>query len=99
MITHSYNGWSNKATWLVNTWIGDMLYDMANDGEIVTAEFIKNVTMDMIDDSVDSHGLVHDLITNSLAEVNWKELERHYKVEKMEPELDCYGDNALVDEF
>lgn len=95
-----YNGWTNKATWLVNTWIGDMLYDMANDGEAITAEFIKSVTMDIVYDSIDSHGLVHDMLMNSLAEVDWEELELFYKAEKtVEPELDSYGDNALVDEF
>lgn len=99
-ISNTYNGWTNKATWLVNTWIGDILYSMANDGETITADLIKALVMDIINDTSDSDGLACDLITHSLAEVNWKELELFHNDEKTaEPELDSYGDNALVDEF
>lgn len=64
-----YNGWTNRATWLVNVW-----YDPQSKEEL---EAVKRD----IEESFDAlcNGLLKDMI--DLYEINWEELAEFYKEE------------------
>ena len=47
----SYNGWTNKETWLVNLWIGDSLTMDQEAGHDITAAYIEQIVEDLIEDS------------------------------------------------
>lgn len=79
----SYNGWTNKETWLVNLWFGDCLTEMQEEGEEVTAYAALRFVLDLIDDSswrksVEG-GFILDMLNCALCEVNWEEIASHYK--------------------
>jgi len=71
----SYNGWTNRATWMVNLWVGDTLADDAQNFE-VTLDDVESMVQDMLPQDVQSveGGLAADLMAYALADVNWHEL-------------------------
>ena len=75
----AYNGWTNKETWLVYVWFGDNFAELAEDGENITPEYIKEYIESIIDDSGNSveSGFMADIINTALAEINWNELAEH----------------------
>jgi len=78
----SYNGWTNKETWLVNLWFGECLAEMQEEGEEVTAYAAQRFVLDLIDDSswrksVEG-GFILDMLNCALCEVNWEEIASHY---------------------
>ena len=79
----SYNGWTNKETWLVNLWFGDCLTEMQEEGEEVTTYATQRFVLDLIDDSswrksVEG-GFILDMLNCALCKVNWEEITSHYK--------------------
>lgn len=84
----SYNGWSNHETWLVNMWYGDVLADMAEDGQKIDAEYIQFFVEEMLesDDALPQHGFAADIMNAALREVNWRELAEHFVVEEEDEE-------------
>ena len=75
----SYNGWSNHETWLVNVWLGDYLNQRADDGELITHEYIMLCVEDAMAEHIDgSHGLASDLISSVMSGINYRELAQHY---------------------
>ena len=77
----SFNGWTNKETWLVNLWLGDMLYEQAEEEEI-TAEYIEEMVDEMASallDGPDANGFLTDLLNCALGEINYHELAEDYK--------------------
>jgi len=80
----SYNGWENKETWLVNVWLGDDLQAHKDEGEALTADYIEAIVDDMVaeleyDNGLLERGLLSDLLNTVLGEINYWELEQHYK--------------------
>ena len=75
----SYNGWSNKETWLVNVWLGDDLQAHKDDGEPLTDDYIESIVDDMAAELEFDNGLLRDLLNTAMGEVNYWELEQHYK--------------------
>ena len=78
----SFNGWENKETWLVNMWLGDDLQAHKDEGEPLTADYIEAIVDDMA--SVHEHsgtfnGLLSDLLSTAIGEINYRELEQHYR--------------------
>jgi hypothetical protein len=71
----SYNGWTNRATWMVNLWVGDTLADDAQNFE-VTPDDVESMVQEMLPQDVQSveGGLAADLMAYALADVNWREL-------------------------
>ena len=70
----SYNGWTNRETWLVNLWFGD---HWTEEGDVqATRDYIEEMIDEqrekMPDWMVDLCGLNH--LDN---EINWHELEGH----------------------
>jgi len=89
MADAKYNGWTNYETWLANLWMGDVFAEMQEDGATITADLIKSVILDMMQDaygrsdskSVES-GFMLDMLNCALGEINYHELADHYRVEE-----------------
>lgn len=66
----SYNGWSNRETWLVNIWFNP---------ESKSDVQLARIALDEQYDSIPA-GVIKDMI--DLDSINWKELESHFKDEE-----------------
>jgi len=76
------NGWSNKETWLVNLWFGDLFHMLQEDGDAITAEYIESFVDNVIADSgARGNEFVADLLGSSLGNINYWELGEHYNDE------------------
>lgn len=64
----SYNGWTNRETWLCNLWIGDALYDL----ESVTPETVEALVYSMAE--VGLEGLMSDLLNSAISQINFYEI-------------------------
>ncbi len=62
----TYNGWTNRATWLVNIW-----------GNPESREDVQSLR-DMLEDQYNElpDGILKDML--DLSEINWDELESHF---------------------
>lgn len=84
---NTYNGWSNKETWLVNIWYMDMITEMLQDSEAtnIDADELKNTVIDLADECEEWSslpvGLFGDFIRTCWAEVNWHELAEHINLD------------------
>lgn len=81
---HTYNGWANKPTWLVNIWLGDYLQESLAETEIRDTYDASNYLRDVVEeiargdsDSLEA-GLVSDLLTYVMAEIDYRELAIAY---------------------
>lgn len=82
----SYNGYPNKATWLVSLWLDndkgsyddvrDMARDVSNAGWSVStlADLVESYTKSLVEDECESNGLGRDLLNYALADVDWQYL-------------------------
>lgn len=81
----SYNGWSNKETWLVNLWFGDYFSDLANEGYDIDADHMQMCVEQHLDEVMSSQsGLIADFVNDAMSSVNWRELADHHRVEEEE---------------
>ena len=72
----TYNGWTNRATWLVNVW-----------GNPETKDNVRNLKEQLEDDyDAITNGILKDMI--DLNAINWKELEDAMEDEENEEEED-----------
>lgn len=76
----TYNGWTNKETWLVNLWLGDSLQCDLEDGQEIDAIYIEVLVDEMVEDS--ANGLITDLLNCALGKINYHEIASHYEIEK-----------------
>ena len=81
-----YNGWTNKETWLVNLWLGDDLLERSEEGQIITAEFIRELVEELcaVDTTSVEGGFMLDMLNCALGEINYHELAQHYEPEERE---------------
>ena len=79
-----FNGWTNKETWLVNLWLGDMLQSDSEDGQEISAEFIEMLVIEMASELTETSGFITDLLNCSLGEINYHEIASHYEKEESE---------------
>jgi hypothetical protein len=76
------NGWTNRETWLVNIWFGDGFAMMQDDGETVTADYIRDVVETYVDEIIgrgEGSGFVRDML--DMGAINYDELAAHYATE------------------
>lgn len=77
----TYNGWTNRETWLVNIWFGDCFEMMRDDGVQITADFIREEVETYIEENLGEprHGFIMDMM--DLGAINYDQLARHYAPE------------------
>lgn len=81
-----YNGWKNRATWLVNVHLGDYFQETALEGTEWDRESIQDAVEEF---AYESHApgtefpslLVQDMIQTFLAEVDFDEIVEHIEAE------------------
>lgn len=81
-----FNGWTNKETWLVNLWLGDDLLERSEEGQIITADFIRETVEEICETETKSveGRFLFDLLNCALGEINYHELAQHYEPEERE---------------
>jgi hypothetical protein len=77
MENKTYNGWTNRATWLVNLWVGNNLSDYAKDAldkNMTAADAEQYLKEDHWLEHVAEFGFISDLVNEVLGQVNWQEI-------------------------
>lgn len=76
MANETYNGWTNRTTWLVNVW-----------GNPESKDDVQ-MLRDMLEDQYNElpNGILKDML--DLDEINWDELMEHFNDEEEESEED-----------
>ena len=69
----TYNGWTNKETWLVNVYFGDHIEDY------MTPEEYEGYVEGFLECSHDLDPFTRDIFNCSWFEINWHELSEHTK--------------------
>ena len=99
---NTYNGWTNKETWLVNVWLNND-YDLYKHyistlTEIVEKQSnvlytnrlvideLKEIVWEIYREEHREFGLINDLIETSLNNVDWSILAEHY-IEEIQEEI------------
>lgn len=74
----TYNGWTNRETWLVNLWLGDSLAEYVRDtlGQEIDASQAESYALDLVETSgaTIEDAFTSDLISFALSGVNWQEI-------------------------
>mgnify|MGYP000374348293 FL=1 len=89
MAERTYNGFTNRETWLVNVFYRESILENVINGETLEGnlEYVKEAIQDRIDSFMDvsnnSSGIVQELICSKeiVSKINWSELEDHYTKE------------------
>ena len=86
MAERTYNGFTNRETWLVNVFYREQILDYSTSIES-SLEFVKEEIQDRIDRFMDvpnnARSIVQELICSKeiVKKINWVELEDHYTKE------------------
>lgn len=81
----AYNGWTNKETWLVNLWLGDMLQCDLEDGQEIDASYVEVLVDELVEhESSGYSGFLTDMLNCALGEINYHEIASHYEIEESE---------------
>ena len=86
MTERTYNGFTNRETWLVNVFYRNEILDYSTSIES-SLEFVKEEIQDRIDRFMDvpnnARSIVQELICSKeiVEKINWSELEDHYTKE------------------
>jgi len=86
MAERTYNGFTNRETWLVNVFYRESILENVQNGETLEGnlEYVKEAIQDRIDrHSALTSGIVQELICSKeiVNKINWSELEDHYTKE------------------
>lgn len=81
----TYNGWTNRETWLVNLWLEDYLTDLQSEGCPVNVDTIRDLVEELAEPAQEN-GLIADLLNGALAEINYREIAEMYQAEEEESE-------------
>ena len=78
-VTNTYNGWSNRETWLANLWLDEMLASEVTEGHEVTADLVETLIDEMISATDVDGGLTYDLLMTAVDRINYHEIAEAYK--------------------
>ena len=78
-VTSTYNGWSNRETWLANLWLDEMLVNETTEGNEVTADLVETLIDEMISATDVDGGLTYDLLMTAVGRINYREIAEAYK--------------------
>ena len=78
-MTNTYNGWSNRETWLANLWLDEMLASEVTEGHEVTADLVETLIDEMISATDVDGGLTYDLLMTAVDRINYHEIAEAYK--------------------
>ena len=86
MAEKTYNGFTNRETWLVNVHYRESILENVKNGETLAGNlyYVKESIKDSIDDLANTtSGIVQDMIcsTEMTNKINWLELADHYTKE------------------
>ena len=71
----TYNGWTNRETWLVNIWFMDGL----DSEETITAEYLEEMVEEYVDSKIEQCGFIADMI--DMGCIDWASLAEHHNSE------------------
>lgn len=87
----SYNGYTNKETWQVSLWLNNEytsyhywseraqeLYDGSYDLETALYDLAEEIKSSTKDNAPELTGLYSDLLTDTLNQVNWREVAKSF---------------------
>ena len=72
----AYNGWTNRNTWLINLWFGDIIRQEIEEDVATTEEMIETIVMDCIYQEV----ALFSLMLRDFCDfdgINWAEIREH----------------------
>ena len=75
----TYNGWSNRETWLANLWLDELLVSETTEGNEVTADLVETLIDEMISATDVDSGLTYDLLMTAVDRINYREIAEAYK--------------------
>jgi hypothetical protein len=86
MTENTYNGWRNRETWLVNLWLTNDEYTLADVSNLVRWAEDRREATDSLADYVDQlcfgdevqASLADDLLRSALGAVDWAEIVRAF---------------------
>lgn len=81
----TYNGWSNRETWLAGLWLtsDEHLYRLLkeavslNMADFEQADWLEKQLRDQLDDEAGNASLWSDLLSTAFARINWVEVIEH----------------------
>ena len=81
----TYNGWSNRETWLVNLWLNNeednyrIILQAKNyfKSDLKRAKWIEQQLSEQLDDRINQVSLWSDLLNTAFYRVNWLEIVRN----------------------
>ena len=76
----TYNGWSNRETWLANLWLDELLVNETTEGNEVTADLVETLIDEMISATDVDGGLTYDLLMTAVDRINYREIAEAYHV-------------------
>ena len=87
MAERTYNGFTNRETWLVNVFYRESILENVQNGETLEGnlEYVKEEIQDQVDKHLENSTvvMVQELICSKeiVNKINWSELEDHYTKE------------------
>jgi len=76
----NYNGWTNRNTWLINLWFGDIIREQLEEDAATSAEMVEGMVMDCIYEEISLYSLMlRDFC--DFDGINWNEIWEHHCME------------------
>ncbi len=81
-VISTYNGWSNRETWLASLWLtnDEVNYEVlkralrAGDSDFEKADWLEKQLRDQLDDEAGDASMWNDLLSTAFYRINWVEV-------------------------